>query len=180
MPKLTQNQEPVTLYYGADPGKSGGIACQARSRSGSLKAVGWIVMPPSPLELIQSIRETRDLHKPDAEYMVLESVHSMPKQGVKSMFTFGRGLGRLEMLPAFFNMTLQELRPQAWMKQLNIPPGSSDLSKPEQKERLRLITQKMFPKLDLWKRTLGEQRAVCDALLMSEVCYRLFRGNNNA
>jgi crossover junction endodeoxyribonuclease RuvC len=46
--------------------------------------------------------------------IVLEKVHSMPGQGVASMFTFGKGYGSLLGIAAALRISCEEVTPQKW------------------------------------------------------------------
>ena len=100
---------------------------------------------------------------------VIEKVTSSPQMGVASSFKFGCGYGKLLMALTAAGISFREVRPQVWMRALGIPPRKVKKETQLQfKDRLRGVAQQMFPGLSLWEETLGEQRAVCDALLIAE------------
>lgn len=49
-------------------------------------------------------------------YIFIEQVHSMPKQGVVSTFTFGKGYGKLLGVLECMGLETIEVRPQEWKK----------------------------------------------------------------
>jgi len=48
--------------------------------------------------------------------IIIEKVHAMPKQGVVSMFNFGRKLGEVEALCEVLNIEPEWVTPQEWKK----------------------------------------------------------------
>jgi hypothetical protein len=92
---------------------------------------------------------------------VLEKVHAMPKQGVTSMFNFGKNLGHWEMLLASNRIPYMEITPQRWRKLYDsaVPPKPS-------KNDLRLYTLRRWPQAaESLKRVKDDGRA--EALLMA-------------
>lgn len=58
-------------------------------------------------------------------HVTIEQVHAMPKQGVSSMFTFGRGLGMWEGIVAALMLPSSMVTPAVWKKaMLNKGAGS--------------------------------------------------------
>jgi hypothetical protein len=162
MPKVVRVRDKMT-YIGIDPGKSGGIAViQGRKvecfRMPNTEKDGWSIFAEN---------------KEGRVFAVIEKVHSMPGQGVKSMFSFGQNYGFLRGCLTAAQIPFEEITPQAWQKGLSIPPRAKTETKPQFKERLRQKAQQLFPQEAVWGRTLGEQRAVCDALLIAEYCRRI-------
>ncbi len=94
-----------------DPGVSGAVCRLGRggfSLFRDFKTVSQIALA------IQSC-----LHGAIVDLAVLEHVHSMPKQGVVSTFTFGRATGAAEGALALClpqGVRLTQVEPQAWQK----------------------------------------------------------------
>ena len=137
------------VFVGLDPGKNGGIAyvddhCERVYR-----------MPSTE----RDIADLLGVHA-DNSMVLIERVHSMPKQGVKSMFTFGRGYGFLRGCLVAYGIPFEEVRPQVWQKEF----GLLRKTKQEIKEK----AQNLFPGVEL---TL----ATSDALLIAEYCRRKFQ-----
>lgn len=159
------------LFVGIDPGASGGIAFFHRSRSWT-----WHPMPGSDLEL----REIADsIEQISSEigvepYVTIELVHSMPGQGVASMFKFGMGYGAVRQ--AFCKMPTEFVHPRTWQKAMGVSSRAKDESKPQYKDRLRQKAIRLFPKLSVWTKGLGVQRSVCDAILIAEYGKRKMQG----
>lgn len=70
----------------------------------------------------------------------LESVHSMPGQGVRSMFSMGRGLGIWEGLLGAFAIPYTKIIPQEWKRAMLSGMGHD-------KESSRVRAQQLFPAL---------------------------------
>ena len=68
------------------------------------------------------LKETQENY--NIRMAVLEKVHSMPRQGVKSMFSFGENFGKWQGLLSALEIPYDFSRPQEWMKELGIPKGT--------------------------------------------------------
>jgi len=179
MPKqLTQTQTVVeTVYVGIDPGKQGGLAVlvpitHPRPQPGTYEARATS-MPETELEIWQWLKQLADSnHRLVA---VIEKVHSMPKQGVVSMFTFGRNYGTLRMALTAVGAVWEAVAPEIWQRGLNIPLRKETTV--QRKLKLKEAAQRLFPQLPVWRepRSLGKQKAVCDALLLAEYCRRTMK-----
>jgi len=99
--------------------------------------------------------------------------------GVTSAFTFGRNCEMPSAMLSALGIPYEEIRPQVWIRYLNIPSRKKDRSgkggetTAEWKNRLRAKAHQLFPRLDLWQETKRIQYAVCDALLIAEYCRRV-------
>jgi crossover junction endodeoxyribonuclease RuvC len=85
---------------------------------------------------------------------VIEQVHSMPRQGVSSTFTFGRAFGAVEGAIEALKIPQTGLTPQTWKKRLGLPTGDKDGA--------RRYAQRRWPDFDYW-RTKANGQAVADA-----------------
>jgi crossover junction endodeoxyribonuclease RuvC len=103
--------------------------------------------------------------------VVLESVHSMPKQGVASSFSFGRGLGMWEGIIAALALPLEMPSPQRWKKEMLADQGKS-------KDAARYKAVQLFPEIaDQFKLVKHDGRA--EALLMAVYGQRLRKRDND-
>ena len=84
----------------------------------------------------------------------LEKVHSMPKQGVKSMFTFGQNYGFVRACFHCFNIPFIEIAPKVWQKKLGCLTGGD-------KKVTRGKAQQLFPLVD------PVTNAIADAMLLA-------------
>ena len=96
-----------SVVLGIDPGLKGGYA---------LIGPGDVLAEPFPLagkslDLAELAREWRSF---ELDLAVIERVHAMPKQGVTSMFTFGKTCGQIEGILAALGVPVEFVTPQAW------------------------------------------------------------------
>ena len=162
----TQPSKRIPAYGGIDPGASGGFALIRG------KEVIYEPMPETPLEIKAALLRMFL----DADYILLEKVHSSPQMGVASAFTFGKGYGGLELGLAFLEVPHNLVTPQTWQGGLGIPKATPHAPQSEHKEKLRATAQRIFPKLPIWDKpkTLGLQRSICDALLIAHYCSQMY------
>lgn len=106
--------------------------------------------------------------------VVLEKVRSRPGQGVVSMFTFGRGLGMIEGLVAGLSMPIQQVTPQAWVKELH--EGIDQ--KLSAKARSMLVVRRLYPDLNLLAtpRSKKLHDGLIDAALIATYGLRKLKG----
>lgn len=138
---------PRTII-GIDPGASGGIAVLYASGSIDVQK-----MPETERDLWDLLVERKRLA--DAEVLVvLEQVQPgglsrekaegengvMHRMGAKSAFTFGRGVGRLEMAVIAAALRVERVRPQVWQKALGcMTKGDKNVSKRRAQELFPLL-----------------------------------------
>lgn len=145
-------------YIGIDPGVTGGIAIVGHDGIGH----AW-KMPDTERDvwdLVFSLRTWND----GPTVAVIEHVHAMPKQGVTSVFTFGRGYGGVRMALIGCGIPFTEVTPQKWQKEMHcMTRGDKNVSKSK--------AQQYFP-------TLKVTHAIADALLIATFLraqHRLFK-----
>jgi len=146
-------------YIGIDPGLDGAVAI--------LWASGKIGLYRTPTIKVGSRRQYRVGEMEGIfwaikqnSFAILESVHSMPKQGVASSFSFGRGFGLWEGILAALGIPYQLVAPQTWKAVM-----LRDM--PKDKNAAKLQAARLWP--ELGKLTHGE----AEALLMAEYGRRL-------
>lgn len=140
------------LIIGVDPGKSGALALLHHAgqllSTIDMPVVGNII---SPVLLDQALQIATAPFLATAFEAVIEDVHAMPKQGVSSVFSFGRSLGVVEGVLAGQGWALHYVSPAKWKKQLG-------LSNDKGMSRRRAI--ELWPaKADLFKRVKDDGRA---------------------
>ena len=112
----------INYFIGVDPGANGGLAIIFLSKSKDITFVTARSMPTVKIDDKPSL-DTRALENffPHQPFIaVLEYVSAMPKQGVSSMFQFGRMFGAIE---AMLDATAEEIiyvRPRKWKKYFDI------------------------------------------------------------
>ena len=96
----------------------------------------------------------------DVGLIAMEKVHSMPGQGVSSMFTMGEGVGAWKMLLICSRLPHEFVTPQAWKKALGLP------AKAEKGDSILKAVQLFPDAASFLARVKDDGRA--DALLIAE------------
>jgi crossover junction endodeoxyribonuclease RuvC len=132
-------------YLGIDPGASGGIALVGSG-------------PPSACKMPETERDISDLFLSllPLDYALIEKVHSMPAQGVSSVFKFGMSYGFLRGMLIAHRIPFGEVQPEKWQKTMNcLTHGDKNISKAR--------AQQLFPLIKI-------THATADALLIAQYC----------
>lgn len=140
---------------GIDPGANGGIAW---FEDGAIQAAKIPDTLAELWELIDGIRwnaiRAKDARDGDKVIAYIEKVHSSPQMGVTSSFTFGRGLGNLEMAVTAASIGIEWVSPQRWQKAMGcLTRGDKNVSKRRAME--------LFPAVKV-------THSIADALLIAE------------
>lgn len=154
-------------FLGIDPGKTGS-ACLLTDNS-LLFFFDW---PKSDnyAEVSQKIYEWNRSY--NIQLAILEKVSSMPGQGVKSVFTFGRNYGAWTMLLSFLKIPHRILTPANWQKgQLTKTDG------PDPKSRVKNVCCRLFKYEYFHGPRGGYKDGRGDACLMACKAMQLFNGN---
>lgn len=152
---------------GIDPGRNGAIALYD---SNELAVTRVLLMPYDGKEL--DCAAVRDfVLESGASVAALERQHSMPKQGVSSIFTTGESYGCLRATLVCCNIPYITPLPSRWLKStLTGVPGDG-------KGRNIAAAKRLFPSLDL---TPGRRRkphdGIADAALLAYYAHTQFRG----
>lgn len=153
-------------YIGIDPGLSGAVAVL----SGALGLEFTLL--DTPVAMVGKKREyvavrMVELLRPYAENSVaaLESVHSMPKQGVASAFNLGRGLGLWIGILAALGISCDMVPPQRWKGVMMDGMG-------KEKDAARLRAMQLFPAASDHL-ALKKHHGRAEALLIAEYRRRL-------
>ncbi len=167
------------IYIGIDPGLSGAVGViQEDSLIGPHGDIDQYSVFDTPTLTVAGEKNKRmhntvamaDLLHPFATdpknvLVILESVHAMPKQGVSSSFSFGRGLGIWEGIIAALGLPLEMPSPQRWKKEMLADQGKD-------KDASRYKAIQLFPMLaSQLSRVKDDGRA--EAILMAEFGKRL-------
>lgn len=143
----------MKTIIGIDPGKNGSIAwITPKGRSCVEK------MPETAQDLwglLESIvSDHAMIYRPSECKAYLESISSSPQMGVVSAFSFGRGLGQLEMALTAANIPFERITPSKWQKAMGcLTGGDKNLSKRK--------AQELFPQHKV-------THAIADGLLIAE------------
>lgn len=152
-------------YVGIDPGKSGGIASITETASGIVAKA--TKMPETDADIFDCIKYN-NIDPEVGTIALIEKVHSMPKQGVVSTFTFGKNFGALKMALTACGMPFMEVTPQKWQRGLDIPKKKKEETQTLYKTRLKEVAQQLFPDIKVTK-------AISDALLIAWYNYKINR-----
>jgi crossover junction endodeoxyribonuclease RuvC len=138
-------------WIGIDPGQSGAVA--VIYLDGQI-VEDWPGDAAGAAELLLTWRIEFNI-----ELVALESVHAMPGQGVKSMFTFGQNLGQWQGVMAALYIPYVMPRPQEWQKGLVNPSDGVDA-----KARSMAVARRLFPNVDMSRK---KDHGRADALLLA-------------
>lgn len=154
------------IVIGIDPGLDGALVALVRGSDATITVLDTptlTVQGPKgnkrEYNLASMSEMVRSLAVPGTRAFV-EKVHSMPGQGVRSMFSMGVGLGAWLGILAGLQIPYELVTPQRWKKAL-LP----DMGKDKDASRLRAI--QLFPAhANLFARKKDDGRA--DAMLIAE------------
>lgn len=116
------------MIIGIDPGCSGAIVLMSDNG-------GYIAGHPMPVikvgksSRVNGAAVSAILQGHDIKHVYLESVHSMPKQGVSSVFTFGHAAGLVEGVVTGMGLPLTLITPQAWKKSAGLIGSDKDAAR---------------------------------------------------
>jgi len=148
--------EGPNLFIGIDPGKSGGICATNGTISICSKCPGTVA------DMVGVLSAMLDI---DSNPMcVIESVHSMPGQGVASTFTFGTNYGMWLGILASLQVPYIQVTPSKWMGIY----GARPKDKTARKNHLKHLAQQRYPKLSI---TL----ATADAVLLAHYSFTTYK-----
>jgi len=160
------------IFIGIDPGLSGAVA--VIDDTAEFPENPRTMLFDAPTTMVDTKRKPLApamalLLKPFADredvLAVLENVHSMPKQGVASSFSFGEGKGMWEGILAAYSIPTEQVSPQRWKKEIMADQG-------KEKDAARFKAMALFPALaDQLKLKKHDGRA--EALLLAEYGRRL-------
>lgn len=148
---------------GIDPGKLGGLALINES-----KVIECHKMPETPYQLIALIKE---MTKDKEVIFAVEQVHSMPKQGVVSTFTFGFNYGVLLGIIMMLSSRLEHIKPQEWKKYFKIV---GKMSPTQAKNDSIMVINNRYPETRYMKYHSG----IFDAILIASYYADKIEGKN--
>lgn len=135
---------------GIDPGASGGIAVIAHSYD----AVSYMSLKDKTLSDQYSFISVFSAKA------YIEHVHSMPRDGVKSAFSFGRSYGNLEAFLVAAGIPFERVTPTVWQKEFGLIKKKGE-TKTQKKNRHKALAQELYPDIKV-------THAIADALLIAE------------
>lgn len=145
------------MIIGIDPGASGGIVFLTTEGS----VITATKLDGTETDVASNLRSSI-IGSETRPFAFLESVHSMPKQGVASSFKFGQSFGFLRGCLISLEIPFELVTPQAWQKAMGcLTKGDKNVSK--------AAAQRLFPKEKV-------THAIADALLIAEYGRRVIAG----
>lgn len=149
------------FIVGIDPGKSGGIVALTNGKVTDISR-----MPQTPIDLVNHFIYLGFPNQPIGvkSYVIIENVHSMPTDGSRAAFSFGRQLGQLEGSLASFGINAIKVTPQIWQAYYGLHREKSETSywyKKRIRDKARIIAKS--DKLSL---------ETCDAYLIALWSYK--------
>lgn len=147
---------------GIDPGSTGAIAV---FRPTTQSMYVFSLTDKTPREIVdvlalESLKEGR-------VRAFFEKVHSMPGQGVASMFTFGKNTGIVLGIVATLGIRYEEVTPQAWQRGVGM--GTKQPSRAARKTAAHALAQQLYPQTKILK-------SAADAVLIAEYGRRVVEG----
>lgn len=159
------------VYIGIDPGLTGAVSVIKRS--------GKVKIFDTPIEEIKKGKSIKREYLPEnmADILIkiinlygnkncnvfIEKVHSMPGQGVASMFNFGKGYGIWIGILAALKISKTLVTPQEWKKEM--------MSGMKDKDAARIRAQELFPECSI-RLQLKKHIDRADSLLIAEYARR--------
>ena len=138
-------------FIGLDPGASGGIGVISPHGTYAEK------MPDTEKDILNFL-ESITRAEVGESHLVIEVVHSMPRQGVASSFKFGMSYGALRMAAIACGAKVSHVAPQKWQKELQcLSRGDKNVTKRR--------AQELFPELKI-------THATADGILLAEYARR--------
>lgn len=145
------------IYIGVDVGKDGGVAV-IDTETGNKEVFAW-----DDKLFVETMREMYTWK--ESAFAVVERVAAMPKQGVTSMFNFGKSAGFIEGVLQAYNIPYQLVPPNVWKKEFSLG-----------KDKQASITacKRLFPNVNLFRteKCRKEHDGMAEALLMAEYARR--------
>ncbi len=128
------------VVVGIDPGKKGGFVCIERQASGRIVIVEMETMPFAGDELdVMMIAKWFELWEP--EFIFLERVASMPRDGAMAAFAFGKQFGALLALLKMAAFPHELVAPAKWQGMVH-----EDRAKVrDPKQRSLMAVRRLFP-----------------------------------
>ena len=155
-------------FVGIDPGNGGGIAVLIDDADET-----EVITRKFPEDVRDVGIFLRTATSNTSYRVAIEKVHSMPKQGVKSTFTFGMNYGIWIGSLRTLDIDFIKVQAKQWQEHYEIP---SNIPYYDRKKELKQIAIKLFPNQRITMYT-------CDALLIANYCrkthYSKIKENSN-
>ena len=143
------------IYVGIDPGVSGGRVAISPDN----QVLVHTKCPDTVHDMVEELKVPLEMMAIPKSRAVIELVHSMPGNGVKSMFTFGQNYGTWLGIMAALKIPYDIVPPGKWMKHY----GAMPKDKKARKNKLKQLAQQSWP-------THRITLATADAVLIAMYC----------
>lgn len=142
-------------FIGIDVGQNGGYAVIGQDRE--------YAMPWDDAKFAESIRGLS--FRAGGLIAYVEKVNAMPKQGVTSMFKFGKSAGFIEGVLTACRVPYQLIPPQKWKKEYSLGSDKKDSI---------IVCERLFPQVSLLRteRCTTKHDGMAEALLIAEYARR--------
>lgn len=163
---MNANNKEKLFIIGIDPGKNGGIVAITNG-----KITDITKMPPTPEELVSHFLYLGFPNQPTGvkSYVIMEAVHSMPTDGSKSAFSFGKNVGQIEGVLAGFYIQPIFVTPQKWQIFYSLQRSKSE-AKYDYKKRIRVRALQECPQSSSFRKYITLE--TCDAYLIAKWAFR--------
>lgn len=108
------------MIIGIDPGISGAIAMYHNGAVLNVYDMPTFEIKGKRRIDLHALRDIISTWSGAGDSAIIEEVHSMPKQGVASTFSFGRAFGQAETMLAAFGIPTTYITPQKWKAALRV------------------------------------------------------------
>ena len=149
----------MSIYVGIDPGKKGAMAIMGYSNTTGERYMMKII-PFDPQEYIKTLKQF------NGATVCIEQVHSLPREGVKSVWSFGQTYGWLLGVLDAVGLSYQTVPPNLWKKDFS-------LLRAEKKQSIE-VCKRLFPGVELKRtdRCRNDDDNMADAALICEYARR--------
>jgi len=158
----TDHSKSDLIFIGIDPGAIGAIAFIDPLQN-IIQLRDW---PGDELQAAQIVILGKLMCGDSNLKGAIEKVHSMPGQGVRSMFSFGTNFGIWRGILATLEIPFLLPAPQTWQKGI--------LHKAQDQQPKLAAAGRMFPGAELYGPRGGGKDGRADALLIADWCRRQF------
>lgn len=149
----------MSIYIGLDPGKKGAMAIMGYSNTTGERYMMKII-PFDPQEYIKTLKQF------NGATVCIEQVHSLPREGVKSVWSFGQTYGWLLGVLDAVGLSYQTVPPNLWKKDFS-------LLRTEKKQSIE-VCKRLFPGVELRRtdKCRTDDDNMADAALICEYARR--------
>ena len=158
------------LYVGIDPGAKGAIAVLDEQG----KCIEWFDMPTTNDGYLDKITEWLDKKVDKEIHVMVEDVHALPMESTVAGFTFGKNVGKCELLALAMSTVKPPHRvaPRVWKPYFTLKRFKEE-SKYDYKKRSVNRAKVEFPSMSEYLLITKDGRA--EALLLAKYCYDKFK-----